>query len=435
MALKYGELRLVVLENPIEPPGGIPEINYTLASEPFYRNLWGNSLNNELVGNAFDNVLNGEGGTDTLVGGAGNDFYRVDQPADEIVELAGEGIETVWSSVSYTLRANVENLILDETDGGPLDGTGNELANSITGNSAVNFLEGLVGNDTLDGGLGADYLVGGIGNDVYLVDNAGDQIEELAGEGTDTVLSSIDFSIETLVNVENVTLTGTAAINATGNDGSNVLRGNAGVNVLSGCLGNDTYYVGAGDGVVETSTGGTADQVFTDISYALTDFVENLYATGSSAISLTGNSLANKIYGNGGANNINGGAGNDYLYGGLGKDVLTGSTGRDTFVLNAKLSSSNVDKVVDFSVRDDTVWLDNAIFKRLGSGSEASPKKLSSSYFNIGSKADDRNDYLIYNNKNGYLYYDADGSGSGKAVLIATLSKNLKLTSSDLYVI
>jgi hypothetical protein len=61
MALKYGELRLVVLENPIEPPGGIPEINYTLASEPFYRNLWGNSLNNELVGNAFDNVLNGEG--------------------------------------------------------------------------------------------------------------------------------------------------------------------------------------------------------------------------------------------------------------------------------------------------------------------------------------------------------------------------------------
>ena len=94
-----------------------------------------------------------------------------------------------------------------------------------------------------------------------------------------------------------------------------------------------------------------------------------------------------------------------------------------------------MDKVVDFSVRDDTVWLDNAIFKKLGSGSEASPKKLSSSYFNIGSKAEDRNDYLIYNNKNGYLYYDADGSGSGKAVLIATLSKNLKMTSSDFYVI
>jgi serralysin len=94
-----------------------------------------------------------------------------------------------------------------------------------------------------------------------------------------------------------------------------------------------------------------------------------------------------------------------------------------------------VDKVVDFRVKDDTVWLDNAIFKKLGSGSEASPKKLSGNFFNIGTKADDRNDYLIYNNKNGFLYYDADGSGSGKAVLIATLSKNLKMTTNDFFVI
>ena len=193
--------------------------------------------------------------------------------------------------------------------------------------------------------------------------------------------------------------------------------------------------MGAGDQVVGTAAGGTADQVFTDITHTLADFVENLHASGSSSIGQTGNSLANRIYGNSGANAINGGAGNDFLYGGLGKDALTGGTGRDTFVFDTKPSSGNVDKVIGFSVRDDSVWLDNAIFKKLGSGSEAAPKKLNGNFFNIGTKADDRNDYLIYNNKNGSLYYDADGSGAGKAVLIATLSKNLKMTVSDFFVV
>jgi Ca2+-binding RTX toxin-like protein len=228
---------------------------------------------------------------------------------------------------------------------------------------------------------------------------------------------------------------GTMAADATGNDGNNVLRGNAGANVLTGGLGDDTYHVGAGDQVVETSAGGTADQVFTDVSYTLADFVENLHASGSGSISLTGNSLGNRIYGNGGANAINGGAGNDFLYGGLGKDALTGGTGRDAFVFDTKPSSGNVDKVIGFSVRDDSVWLDNAIFKKLGSGSEAAPKKLNGSFFVTGTKAKDKNDYLVYDKTKGYLYYDADGSGSGKAVLIATLSKNLKMTFADFYVI
>jgi Ca2+-binding RTX toxin-like protein len=409
--------------------------NYALDASGTYTKLWGNSRANRLEGNAFDNYLNGDGGDDTLVGGQGNDTYRVDQPADVITELAGEGVDTVWSTVGYTLGANVENLILDESGGLNLDATGNELANRITGNSDANFLFGLIGDDTLDGGAGDDEMTGGVGNDVYVVDAAGDVVIEMPGEGIDTVMTFMTYSLADKPNVENITLMGSGAINATGNDGNNVLRGNAGANVLTGGLGDDTYYVGAGDQVVETAAGGTADQVFTDVTHTLADFVENLNATGSSPIGLTGNSLDNKIYGNSGANAINGGAGNDFLHGDLGRDVLMGGTGKDTFVFNTKPSSGNVDKVVDFRVKDDTVWLDNAIFKKLGSGSEASPKKLSGNFFNIGTKADDRNDYLIYNNKNGFLYYDADGSGSGKAVLIATLSKNLKMTVNDFYVI
>jgi len=195
---------------------------------------------------------------------------------------------------------------------------------------------------------------------------------------------------------------------------------------MEGGVGNDIYYVdNAGDQVVEASTGGT-DSVYAGVSHSLAAHVENLFTFGSGSISLTGNTLANTITGNSGANKINGGLGNDVLRGGAGKDI---------FILNTKASSSNVDKVLDFSVKDDTFRLDNAIFKKLGSGSAGSPKKLSSKFFVTGSKAKDKNDYLVYNKNTGALSYDADGSGSGKAVLIATLSKNLKLTTSDFYVI
>ena len=213
-----------------------------------------------------------------------------------------------------------------------------------------------------------------------------------------------------------------------GGEGNDILNGGTGIDEMTGGAGSDTYYVDvAGDQVIEAPGGGTADRVYTTIDYTLVADVEQLFASGSGSISLTGNALANTIYGNGGANKI---------YGDLGKDVLKGGAGKDTFVFNTKLSSSNVDKISDYNVTSDTIWLDNAIFTKLTStGSEASPKALSSSNFTIGSKAKDKNDYVVYDNAKGYLYYDADGSGSGKAVLVATLSKNLKMTSSDFYVI
>jgi len=134
---------------------------------------------------------------------------------------------------------------------------------------------------------------------------------------------------------------------------------------------------------------------------------------------------------------VKGGSGNDKIGGGLGKDVLTGGKGKDSFVFNTKASKANVDKITDFNVKDDSIHLDNKYFAKLGSkGSEKSPAKLKKEFFTIGSKAKDKNDYLVYDNKKGILYYDADGSGSKyKQVEVATLSKNLKMTYADFFVI
>jgi len=160
-----------------------------------------------------------------------------------VTENASEGTDTVQSSVTYTLAAYVENLIL--TGSAALNGTGNILNNTLTGNSGANLL---------DGGSGADTMKGDLGNDTYVVDNVGDIVTENAGAGTDTVQASITYTL--LAYVENLTLTGTSAINGTGNTLDNVLLGNsaantlsgdAGNDVLNGCLGNDTLTGGAGN--------------------------------------------------------------------------------------------------------------------------------------------------------------------------------------------
>jgi Ca2+-binding RTX toxin-like protein len=97
---------------------------------------------------------------------------------------------------------------------------------------------------------------------------------------------------------------------------------------------------------------------------------------------------------------------------------------------------SVVDRIADFNVKDDAIWLDNAVFTKLGKkGTFDAPAKLSKSFFTIGTKAKDKNDYVVYDSKAGKLYYDADGSGKGKAVEVATLSKNLKMTYQDLFVV
>ena len=152
--------------------------------------------------------------------------------------------------------------------------------------------------------------------------------------------------------------------------------------------------------------------------------------------SLSGTSSSDTIMGGSGRDAFTGGRGHDKLWGGLGNDTLEGGAGKDIFVFDTKPSrNANKDKLVDFKVADDTIWLDNKIFTKLGKGSESEPVLLRKEFFVVGSKAKDRNDYIVYDKAKGVLSYDADGSGRGKAVEFASLSKNLKITYKDFFVI
>ena len=234
-------------------------LNGTSANEVITGNggadtLNGSGGNDTLFGGSDRDILNGGTGTDTLVGGGGDDTYVVDNAGDIVVEAANEGTDTVRSSVTYTLTANVENLVL--TGSSSVNGTGNDLGNALTGNT---------GSNILDGRGGADWMAGGRGNDTYVVDNTGDVVVENFNEGTDKVISSIDYTLG--ANVENLTLTGTA-VSATGNSLRNVLVGNAADNVLSGGGeadtlsggdGNDTLDGGSGN---DSMSGGAGDDVY-----------------------------------------------------------------------------------------------------------------------------------------------------------------------------
>ncbi len=357
----------VVVENAGEGTDTVQaSISYTLADSIERLTLTGtaaingtgNELNNILTGNVASNTLtafggndnlNGGAGADTLIGGNGNDVYVVDDAGDVVLENAGEGIDTVQASLSYTLSDNVERLSLTGT--AAINGTGNELNNILTGNSASNTLTAFGGNDVLNGGAGADTLVGGNGNDVYVVENAGDVVVELAGEGTDTVQAGITYGIGD--NIERLTLTGTGAIDGSGNDLDNLLTGNAASNTLWGGAGNDTLNGGAGtdtliggigndiylvdvagDAVVETAGEGVDLVQSSAGSYTLGANLENLTLTGSGANRGSGNELDNLLTGNAADNTLFGDAGNDTLNGGAGADTLIGGTGNDTYVID-----------------------------------------------------------------------------------------------------
>ena len=148
----------------------------------------------------------------TLYGTLGDDTFVVDAPDVVIIEKPGEGTDTVLASVSYGLGANIENLTLTGTAN--IDGTGNALNNTLTGNAGHNRLDGGLGNDTLVGAGGADTLIGGLGNDTYVIDDGAHTLVENAGEGTDTVLAAVSYTLGD--NVENLTLTGTANLDGTG---------------------------------------------------------------------------------------------------------------------------------------------------------------------------------------------------------------------------
>ena len=295
----------------------------------------GNTANNTITGNAADNVLDGDAGIDTLIGGLGSDIYFVDNSSDSITENANEGTDTVYTTINYTLSANTENLNLIGT---AANGTGNAGNNIITGNEI---------NNTLNGGAGIDTLIGGDGNDIYVVDSTTDIITEELEEGADAIQSSVTFTLATAPNVENLTLTGAAAINGTGNAGNNVITGNganntldggAGIDTLIGGLGNDIYIVDSTTDTITESANGGIDAIQSSVTYTIATLalanVENLTLTGTAAINGIGNAANNVITGNDANNTLTGGQGKDTLTGGLGVDRFDYRTLADSVFSN-----------------------------------------------------------------------------------------------------
>lgn len=274
----------------------------------------GNAGDNLISGNAAGNRLEGGPGADTLQGGAGDDVYVVDG-FDMVVELAGQGVDVILSSVSIVLPANVEMAGL--TGYAPVSATGNDLDNRLVGNAARNVLTG---------GLGIDTLVGGLGNDIYMVDGL-DRVVEAPDEGWDVLIGW--GTIKLPANTEEAILRGTlgAALigneldnHLTGNNAANLLIGNGGRDRMIGGGGNDLYVADASDIIVEVRGGGW-DTVYSEQSFRLPAEVEALNLKGNNGIAGFGNAAANRIVGNAAANWIDGGGGSDTLIGGAGNDI------------------------------------------------------------------------------------------------------------------
>ena len=258
----------------------------------------GNILDNRIIGTDSANFLDGLIGADTMRGKGGADTYIVDSAKDLVDEsVGGSGSDTVQSSVTFDLNegagqvlGDVEHLLL--TGKAAIDGIGNKLANSITGNIAKNSLTGGDEADTLDGGLNADTMTGGNGSDLYFIDSAADVLQETGAELDDAVNSkiSIDLGLVKYDGIEHVTLVGTAALFAFGDDAGNKLIGNGGNNKIKGNAGSDTIDGGAAQDSLEGHS-------------------EN--------------------------DSIGGGLGNDTLDGGTGDDTLHGGGGNDTYRIDA----------------------------------------------------------------------------------------------------
>jgi Ca2+-binding RTX toxin-like protein len=286
-----------------------------------------------------------------MYGGTGNDTYTVGSAGDVVVEGANAGIDRVKSAITYMLGANVENLTLTGT--GAIDGTGNSLANTIVGNGGNNVLAGNdgndqlyggAGNDTLYGGSGSDRMEGGTGNDTYTVGSTGDVVVEGANAGIDRVKSAVTYTLGS--NVENLTLTGTAAINGTGNTLGNTIAGNGAVNTLAGGLGNDT---------------------------------------------------------------------------------LTGGGGADVFLFASALGAANIDTITDMTANVDKIHLDNAIFAAFAAGNLGK--------FTTGASASGAGAQIVYNSATGALSYDSDGAGGAAQQQFAILSTGLGLDAQDFYIV
>jgi Ca2+-binding RTX toxin-like protein len=390
--------------------GGGNELNNRITGNSGGNALYGYDGDDQLYGGDGGDYLEGGNGSDSLAGGDGNDIYFVNDAGDTILENPGEGVDTVRSTISWTLGANLENLELQDyrTDesgffnlAGNIDGTGNALNNVIAGNIWNNRLDGGDGNDTLyggygsdsliggnggdrldggndndslDGGLGNDVLIGGAGadamtggagDDIFYVDDAGDTTVEMGGEGVDTIRAVINWTLG--ANVERLAQDGADDIDGTGNGLANLIIGNIGANHLDGGEGDDLIKAGSGNDTVLGGLGN--DQILGEDGQDSIDGGDgNDRLDGGEGDDVLAGGLGNDIIDGGtGVDSLDGGAGADQLNGGDGDDILTGDGGND--ILTGGLGAD----AMTGGLGDDIFYVDDAgdtTFEAPGEGAD-----------------------------------------------------------------
>lgn len=341
--------------------GGPADDNYSGNNHTLHQEIFGNDGNDILGGGSGDDLVEGgngddflyvQGGHDTLFGGAGNDTVQVF--GGSVTADGGDGEDRVFGgNLDDVLLGGSGNDLLnggngnDLLEGGADDDTLAGLAgdDTLNGGAGRDTLYGGSNNDSLDGGTGTDFLSGGTGNDTYYVDASADVVSELAGQGTDAVFASANYTLS--ANIETLTLTGTDNIAGTGNSLDNTLTGNNGNNSLNGGDGRDTISGADGNDTInggknnDDITGGSGDDLLigggapnSSIGETDNDVIrggegaDTIYTDSVADASRTGVSRFDSIYFNI-LNYAYGDQGNDILYGGMGIDMLYGGTGND----------------------------------------------------------------------------------------------------------
>jgi Ca2+-binding RTX toxin-like protein len=439
---------------------------------------YGNALDNVMFGGSGDDSLFGDLGRDTLIGGAGNDRlyggtgvaneltggvgddrYFLEASGDSVVELAGEGIDSVYTALaSYALAANVENLFYTGT--GSFSGFDNALNNIMVGGA---------GADRFTFGAGSDQIYGGGGDDTYFhypaVGDDDDLIVELANGGTDSVRTSrssyvLPANVENLTFLEDQFWIGTGngldnviicpstpkfgfagppetsqmvefvAASMFGLGGSDTLVGGTGKDLLDGGAGNDTLNGGdgsdiyrvdsPGDSIVENAGGASGADIVeaTAASFTLPVNVEFLRYLGNAGFTGIGNASNNYLFGGPGADFLSGLDGNDVLRGLGGADTWLGGNGADIFYING--GEPGLPRILDFVSGTDKITLNPANF-----GHTATVDYVA------GPAPTSGNSTFLYDSASGLLSYDPDGTGAASAMQLARLNAGLTLAATD----
>ncbi len=403
--------------------------------------MFGRAGDDILSGFEGKDILNGESGNDTLSGGAGGDVLNGGADIDFADYFNQIG------SVTVNLKKPSENkgeakgdtyISIEGVNGSGFADklTGDDNPNAIYARSGDDFVFGLagsdnlygqVGNDVLEGGAGDDVIDGGANFDFASYANASNGVT--AGISTPSLLMTGDAKGDIYVSIEGIigskfadiliaaTTVGTTLIGGAGDD---ILSGDSGGDILEGGLGKDTL---RGNGGYDSVTYGLAKKAVTvNLANSALNKGEAAGDTFQSIEGLGGSNFKDKLTGNDIGNIINGG---------LGSDTLTGGAGADAFVFSSALSKTkNVDTITDFTVGQDVIWLENTgVFSSLTIAGF-----LSSANFSL-TKANDSNDFIVYNKATGDIFYDADGSGGGAAIKFAHVNPNTFLLAADFLII